>query len=178
MSQLLKRVREMTTFPAVDDATSNQSDIAKVRKYLDTDSWARERHPYLYSDFFRQEWWNRAWVVQEVAVSSRAVITVGENELEWSSALIVATLILLCGAIPAYISGDSGSSFSKIEGLRRMVQRGSPPSLSSLIATNRHESTDPRDQVYAFLGLAETFDGHEPYLNKTTQTQTRHLPFT
>ena len=45
-----------------------------------------------------------------------------------------------------------------IEALRLMIKKGFRPSISKLVAANRQAATDPRDLVYAFLGLAKERD--------------------
>ena len=76
----LNLLKEMVQFNA--DKMPSQSDIAKVRNYLDTDESAKEALSYLYSDLMTQAWWGRVWVIQEVAVSSRATVVIGDSELE------------------------------------------------------------------------------------------------
>ena len=163
--KVLKSVREMTTSVFNRDVEPSQSDITKVRKLLNTDSLARESLPYVYEDFLAQEWWGRAWVIQEVAISSRAMVVVGTDELEWSSMIDTFALVLLSGVNPRVgrllnsIHHNSILTSLTIHELRRMVEQASLPSLSTLVAANRHGSTDPRDQVYAYLGLAKSIDG-------------------
>ena len=161
---LLKSVKEMIQINgrSLDKSdVPSQSDLAKVRNYLDTDMSAKEALSYLYWDLLMQAWWGRVWVIQEVAVSSRASVVIGESELEWPSFRDAILNIIFCGAIPTQnASPRTGEVFSSffslwtIESLRKCVEQGSLPSISTLVAGNRQAATDPRDLVYAFLGLA------------------------
>ena len=164
---LLRFVNEMIPFNGSADGseTPSQSDIAKLGNYLDTDMSAKEGHSYLYRDLLMQVWWGRVWVIQEVAVSSRATVVIGESELEWSSVCHAIRTMIRAGVVPTQpgtaISRQGVSSinsFSNIEALRRIVRQGSLPSISTLVAANRQAATDPRDLVYAFLGLAKERD--------------------
>ena len=164
---LLRSVKEMTHVSESADGgrTLSQSDIAKVRNYLDTDMSAKEGLSFLFRDFLMQVWWGRVWVIQEVAVSSRTAVVLGESELEWSSVCDAIWTLVLTGAVPTQLGSpifrnelSSISSLSNIEALRRRVKQGSLPPISTLVASNRRAATDPRDLVYAFLGLAKERD--------------------
>ena len=164
---LLRSVKEMIQFNGSADGSEmpSQSDIAKVRNYLDTDTSAKESLSYLFRDLLMQAWWGRVWVIQEVAVSSRATVVIGESELEWSSLCDAIGIIVLTGAVPTQLGSpifrkefSSISSLSNIEALRRRVKQGSLPSISTLVAGNRQAATNPKDLVYAFLGLAQERD--------------------
>lgn len=164
---LLRSVNEMSPFNGSADGSEmpSQSDTANVRNYLDTDMSAKESLSHLFRDLLMQAWWGRVWVIQEVAVSSRATVIIGESELEWSSVCDAIGTIVLTGAVPTQLGSpifrkefSSISSLSNIEALRRRVKQGSLPSISTLVAGNRQAATDPRDLVYAFLGLAKERD--------------------
>ncbi|KAK0515386.1 hypothetical protein JMJ35_002765 [Cladonia borealis] len=164
---LLRSVKEMIHVnESVDGGeTPSQSDIAKVRNYLDTDMSTKESHSFLFRDFLMQPWWGRVWVTQEVAVSSRATVVIGESELEWSSVFNAIETIAKSGAVPSQVGSplyrkglSSMNSVWNIVELRRTVKQGFIPSISTLIAANRQAATDPRDHVYALLGLAKEND--------------------
>ena len=164
---LLRSVKEMTHFSESADGgrTLSQSDIARVRNYLDTDMSAKEGLSFLFRDFLMQAWWGRVWVIQEVAVSSRAAVVVGESEIEWSSVCDAIVTIGLSGAVPnqvdslVYMKGVSSiRTLGNIEVLRERLKQDSLPSVSTLVAASRQAATDPRDLVYALLGLAKEND--------------------
>ena len=164
---LLRSVKEMIEFDGSADGSEmpSQSDIAKVRNYLDADMSAKEALSYLFRDLLMLAWWGRVWVIQEVAVSSRATVVIGESELEWSSVCDAIGTIVCSGAVPTQLGSpifrkelSSISSLFNIEALRRLVKQGSLPAISTLVAGNRQAATDPRDLVYAFLGLAKERD--------------------
>lgn len=164
---LLRSVKEMIEFDGSADGSEmpSQSDIAKVRNYLDADMSAKEALSYLFRDLLMLAWWGRVWVIQEVAVSSKATVIIGESELEWSSVCDAIGTIVFSGAVPTQLGSpmfrkelSSINSLFNIEALRRLVRQGSLPAISTLVAGNRQAATDPRDLVYAFLGLAKERD--------------------
>ena len=166
-SNLLRSVIEMAEFDGSPGAseTLSQWDIARVGNYLKTDVLAKEGLPYLYHNLLMQVWWERVWVIQEVAVSSRATVIVGGSQFEWSSVFGAIMAIALSVASPVRpgsrfhdASIDNIHNLGKIEALRRRVEQGSLLSISTLVAGNRQAATDPRDLVYAFLGLAKECD--------------------
>ena len=161
----LNFLRSVDEMMSDEDEMPSQSDVAKVRNYLDTDMSAKEGLSYLYSDLLMQAWWRRVWVIQEVAVSSRASVVIGESELEWSSLFYAIKIIVTTGALPFERASPilnevlkSALSLSNIEALRKRIKQGSLPSISTLVAGNRQTATDPRDLVYAYLGLAKECD--------------------
>ena len=169
----------MTQWNDSEDASAmpSQSNIAKVRNYFDTDMSAKEALSYLICHLLMQAWWGRVWVIQEVAVSSKATVVIGDSELEWSSLCDAIRIIILAGALFTEGAPDIDKQLESmfglfnIEVLRERIKQGSLPSISTLVAGNRQTATDPRDLVYAFLGLAKECD--HPLLT-TIRTPTQH----
>ena len=165
---LLRSVKEMIEFDGSADGPS-QTDIAKVRNYFETEVSAKEGLSFLFRDFLMQPWWGRVWVIQEVAVSSRATVVIGESELEWSSVyhaigpIASDPIVVQLGSTRSLVKGlNSLTTIVNIEALRVRVKEGSLPPISTLVAANQSAATDPRDLVYAFLGLAK--ENEDPLL--------------
>ena len=167
---LLRSVKEVTQWGGFEaSGMPSQSGIVKVQNYLDTDMSAKKALPYLFRDLLMQAWWERVWVIQEVAVSSKATVIIGDSELEWSFLHDAISIIYFAGVLPTYIAMaetselesrelKSISSLANIAALRKSIKQGSLPSISTLVASSRQAATDPRDLVYAFLGLARECD--------------------
>lgn len=164
---LLIAVKDKITLNGIVNGSEapSQSDKAKVWRYLDTNPSAKAELLNLFRDLLVQKWWGRVWVIQEVAISSRATVVVGNSELEWSSLCNTIGTVVLSGAVRTQLDSpmfrdecSSISSLSNIEALRRMVEQGHFPSISILVAGNRQAATNPRSLVYAFLGLAKMND--------------------
>ena len=166
---LLKYVNEMVQPNGIMDRSEppSQSVLAKLWNYLSTDISAKEALSYLYCDLLMQAWWRRVWVIQEVAVSSKATVVIGDSEFDWPSLHDTISIIIMTGAQPTRFAsptvlGSSLRSLWNIEILRKCVEQGSLPSISTLVARSRQAATDPRDLIYAFLGLAR--ESNDPLL--------------
>ena len=157
---LLRHVNEMIQND--EDELPSQSDVVKVRNYLNTDTSAKGGLSHLCHNLLREAWWGRVWVIQEVAVSSRATVVIGESELEWPYLCHAIGTIMRSGVFPAQHTSlmdapeeQCAYSLIIIEALRLRAKQGSLLSISALVAGIRQAATDPRDLVYALLGLAK-----------------------
>jgi hypothetical protein len=107
-------------------------------------------------------WFNRIWVVQEIALPRVAVIQCGKYQLDWldmESALEIISRIgygyylgnLECGIL--YLS-----VYRRLhnENRDRVDMRKNSMKIESLLIENRwRQATEPVDMVYSLLGLAE-----------------------
>lgn len=95
---------------------------------------------------FARRYWSRIWVVQEVFLSKEAVVLIGSSTIPLSSILRKA----FKSYFPSWISLAQGSR------ARRISPLGNAESLSGLLsATSFCDATDPRDRVFALLGLVQ-----------------------
>lgn len=100
----------------------------------------------------KQEWFSRIWVLQEAALAKSAVITCGRGEVN-SRALVV---------MPSVLNIDCGegaqSRLDILPGLLRAKSwwaGGSGMDLLTLLRKfGRSKASDPRDVIYALLGLS------------------------
>ena len=115
--------------------------------------------------FFDQDWWRRVWVRQELAMSKKATVFCSEHSVDWEDVAAMAHWVSLFtqdldektkswGA--KHRSGAySGEDF---EDFRQTLQRGGSLDLQSMLIHARNcETTDPRDRVFAVLGMVEDF---------------------
>jgi hypothetical protein len=104
----------------------------------------------------RGEWFSRVWVVQEAALAKSAVIVSGDNAVN-SRALV---------AMPSILHVDSGEGTQArleiLPGRLREEARISGDVCKDLLTLlqkfGRSKSSDPRDVIYALLGLSS--DAH------------------
>lgn len=103
---------------------------------------------------YRRPWWQRIWVIQEVAVSTKTAVTVqyGRHTEEWQK---------LRGSWGSYfLRGElADHSLTKpyeiISSLKRTLWFGIPMRLTDLLEQFRFwKATDPRDKIYALIGLS------------------------
>ena len=121
---------------------------------------------YLLYCFYRQPWFTRVWIIQEVAVSTSAMVMYGKEEISWQK-LGLASALILAKALqndPGTESGyeehfyNSVSNASLIWGWSAANEvRNEEKTLAGLLdAARNFAATDPRDKIYALLGLVNT----------------------
>ena len=111
---------------------------------------------------FERAYFRRIWVVQELVVSSMAVVRCGSLTIRWEHVEYIARSLLATGWVgalkqvygvnvtPNFVQTISNcrASFAEVKGDRGI-------SLSLLLsATRRFQATDPRDKIIAVVGLA------------------------
>ncbi|KAF2001693.1 hypothetical protein P154DRAFT_158008 [Amniculicola lignicola CBS 123094] len=104
------------------------------------------------------EWWNRAWIVQEAtALDSTSVYLVCGSK--WASWKCFRTTLQI-GYSLAGVNQTMGTNFNqtmalRIDGFREQRECGDYLRLLEVLQHIRcYDSTDPRDKVYASLGMA------------------------
>ncbi|KAK8022021.1 hypothetical protein PG993_012788 [Apiospora rasikravindrae] len=115
---------------------------------------------------FRPDIWNRIWVVQELACAPRVVLMAGrEGRLEWDVVARFLAPLPPSDAFHRYV-GSHGSRLQREVGMllaklkrindqRTLTQKGERQGLLDVLARwSESASTDPRDRIYAVLGLA------------------------
>ncbi|PSS25238.1 hypothetical protein M430DRAFT_133506 [Amorphotheca resinae ATCC 22711] len=115
-------------------------------------------------------WWGRTWIIQEVALARNLVMVCGKRSLNWDSVVTPAVHSMVkhvnsccmgCVAQKDYqranrrLKSPLYQLMQNLDTIRRSIQRGSAPALLQLLKNYRdREATDPRDKVYALLGIA------------------------
>ena len=128
---------------------------------------------YLLHCFYRQPWFTRVWIIQEVAVSASALIMYGKEEISWQK-LGSASAIVLAKALqndPGSESGYEQHFYNSVSNAALIwgwssanVMRNEEKTLTGLLdAARNFVATDLRDKIYALLGL----------VNMTLQSETR-----
>lgn len=143
-------------------------------RYLDSQDQFRKKVPVWGSInlFFTKPWFSRVWVIQEVAVSqSEPLAYCGSRQVSWSRLQAGARHIIrdypgLMESVTKIPSPDMLSdrtSILRLEHYRSLMRSKKPPSIVDLLIENRvADSADPRDKLYALLGLSS--DGQDPAL--------------
>ncbi|KAF2109248.1 heterokaryon incompatibility protein-domain-containing protein [Lophiotrema nucula] len=113
------------------------------------------------ANFFSLPWFRRVWVLQEAFAHASITVRVGKHSLQWS-AVIVAALW------QSYRTRSYTSKFSNetsggylpelwLSLLHSRVPKGLP--ILELVCRARDfQATDPRDKVFALLGMANDLD--------------------
>jgi hypothetical protein len=131
---------------------------------------------------FRRQWFERAWIVQEVLMAKNLTVVCGEYILPWDIFIFMSATIECCRLLIA--QGNLFSAFGStdelidtkfargamllgskakrdevpavsIERWRRSYQNGNRiPTLAALSISRNQEATNPRDKVFCVLSFA------------------------
>ena len=105
-------------------------------------------------DFLAHPWFTRAWTLQEVLLARKAVLICGTRWIDWR---------LLFETIGPKGPLEALQKCTKIMQSEHGREEGQNPLKELLLASSMRYATDPRDKLYALLGLL-------------TQTSTRIRP--
>ncbi|MCJ1278068.1 hypothetical protein MMC21_005882 [Puttea exsequens] len=108
--------------------------------------------------FVNRSYWRRVWVIQEIALGSRALVLCGRSSTTWEA------MDVLLSAIDRHnlLEGDHGlDHLRNLSRSRSNVAQTKPIGLlQALYDSHASLATDPRDRVYALLGLAFDRDSY------------------
>jgi hypothetical protein len=109
----------------------------------------------------RMRWFQRAWVVQEVAVSSKATIFWGSSQYDWED--VIRALKFMCKANFPLAFIVTLENISTIDEERKFYRESESTLNGVLLRHQRCMATDPRDKIYSFCGLVKTSsENHTP----------------
>ena len=118
------------------------------------------------SDFLRRPWFQRVWVIQEVVRARMlTVFCDGRMAIDWQHLAFVLTIIKMNDRdvmvrviptdpqVPSFYP-DGLWNTSHTYAVRHLIKNGLPVTLqSALIGCRFFKSTNPRDMIYALLGI-------------------------
>jgi hypothetical protein len=102
--------------------------------------------------FFDGEYWKRVWIIQEITVASSVRVLYGDLDFSWDDvADVLSTLV----NSPAQVADRRELAASHLLKFREHFYDGNKPiSLFQAMAWTLHtKATDPRDKIFALLGL-------------------------
>ena len=123
---------------------------------------------------FRRRYWFRVWVVQEVTLGRDVSVYWGEHSISWNRLYAICENLkhLKEYLIRSFYPNDPTSVFSLLTGGPKsltLTKRSFPtppetqPSLLDLLYTHMSKhSTDPRDKIYALIGISNSLDTFGP----------------
>lgn len=112
---------------------------------------------------FRRSWYNRSWILQEVSASENLIVMCGSQSVPWTMFYFAAAYIFYRAGREPGLSPLKDSGYESLFRLcyflyiRTMSEesRRREAGLLRLLTQFRHcGATDPRDKVYALLGIA------------------------
>ncbi|ETN41540.1 uncharacterized protein HMPREF1541_03476 [Cyphellophora europaea CBS 101466] len=114
------------------------------------------------ADFYARPYWTRAWVIQEVAAARKSTIVYGELHLEWqdigwTTDWLIAQALRYDFKMPPLLELIKSDDPQRVGVMRDFSKPDSEDYYDTLLEALRAsrvlQATDPRDKVYAFLGL-------------------------
>ena len=108
------------------------------------------------SKIFSRPWFRRVWVIQEVALASRAVVCCGSHELPWEDLVKVSR----CQDGGQEIE-DAHNAVAAITKLQIDHKRGGSNLTKALFLSYNFQCNDSRDKIYAMFGLANKEQVHD-----------------
>jgi hypothetical protein len=130
----------------------------------------------------RRSWWRRAWIVQEgtIADPTRNILFCGSRRIDWTH--LRAALQITHHATHYRTSGMSVDFYDgmaiRLDGFRKDREAGCNISLLRVLRLIRaYDCEDPRDKIYAALGMAMDVDENDiiPDYEKPTSAVYRDI---
>ncbi|KAH7087852.1 heterokaryon incompatibility protein-domain-containing protein [Paraphoma chrysanthemicola] len=113
---------------------------------------------YILEDLVKADWWTRAWVVQEVCLASEKIIMCGQHEVAWKSFVTAVEFARLSDKFDFKIAGIAEDELDGFQSIIDMDNRLSEGNIAGqmlrlLTAMRPRLATNPRDKVFAIMGL-------------------------
>jgi hypothetical protein len=137
-----------------------------------------------FGEILRHPWFGRIWVIQEVAVGQPPLLVCGNRAVDWDALCFVVFKILENGFQHLARGSAANSSdpppnlphglpnLTVMQDARYLQQNGEHESLQlTLLGMYHFNATDPRDKIFAVLGLADDIDDEplRPNYEETTE---------
>jgi hypothetical protein len=145
----LKIFKHLSSTP---DDTGQAVSVIAFRKWVE-EEFDPDLLPTL-EYILRQSWFKRRWIIQEVALSKRAAIYYGCEEIPFSVFVNAITRLRRAGFFTATYENDVAESMATVETLRQSFGFR-PPILELLTIFSSHECLDDRDRIFAIQGLSQ-----------------------
>ena len=119
------------------------------------------------SRIFSRPYFRRSWIIQEVALARRAAVHCGPYVIDWDF-LATASSYQMAQATDAENVHDAHDAVAAITELNRHDHGRGNNLVDALFMSYHFNCTDPRDKVFAMLGLAQT-PGLKPDYNLSVE---------
>lgn len=169
-----QQIRKLMPVAPIDGASGGKDSEWVTSRLQFTSSTSPEWISF--RKLLRRPWFTRAWTYQELVLSRKAMIICGRHFVSWKSfSAVYGAIWTHSRPLPAgqaYLIDDSGIMQSMIFGVNMVhTKRESggrsigyeSHELCSLVRRLRpNGATDPRDKIYALLGVANDIDATTP----------------
>lgn len=120
------------------------------------------------SRLFQRKYFTRVWIIQEISLAKKVKLQCGGHLMDWDDLTIVSAFLTLTPwtrwicVKEGFTAYDADVVHHAVPNIIAAIRRISPESgihvlLHLLISARRFISSDPRDKVYALLGLVEDY---------------------
>ncbi|KAM0424974.1 hypothetical protein ACHAPT_009775 [Fusarium lateritium] len=107
------------------------------------------------ANIFRRPWWRRMWIIQEAVAAGELVVMLGRTVFPWEFLGDICRAIQLDEFTKHHHAPIIRScGYQKFTALDTFRQTGTMPLVYLLRCTRGYQATDPRDKLFALLGLA------------------------
>jgi hypothetical protein len=139
------------------------------------------------SALFSRDYWRRVWVIQEVNVAQNIVVHCGPHVMQWSDMIEIQGF--LCERFRTYLEDLSIKHLDLMDLVQSLLFRGPQSLLADRDPQNSRNldlfdammmhrlklSTDPRDKVYALVGLTTARDDPRFVIDYSLSTRQVYL---
>ena len=109
--------------------------------------------------FFNEEYWRRVWIIQEITVASTVMMLYGDFDFTWTKlASVLEALhkrsVQELGESDLDVSGNGIGASHLLKFREHWIDTNKPITLlQAMLWTLHTKATDPRDKIFALLGL-------------------------
>jgi len=158
MRQIYSRAEKVLAWVGSKPQTAPSSlsmAVFNLNTYHTTDEGPRQA----LKEFFNEEYWSRVWIIQEITVASTVVMLYGDLDFPWTE---LASALKEFLKYSAQERDESEIDVSEIEiGASHLlkfrehwIDTNKPITLlQAMLWTLHTKATDPRDKIFALLGL-------------------------
>ncbi|MCJ1251249.1 hypothetical protein MMC30_008480 [Trapelia coarctata] len=111
-----------------------------------------------FTELCSRKWWTRTWIVQEASLNQQVAIFCGNQGIEWKSLISNVFVSMELARYPGFqhLLGFGNGLAMRLDQVRIRVQSSQSDFklIEVLHVLRTYDHTDPRDKVYAGLGLA------------------------
>jgi hypothetical protein len=167
-------------------STLDLEDLKKTTPaQIGIDDWTSVR------ELFQRTWFTRVWIIQEVILAKTILVLCGSYSIKWED-IVKTSYRLTLTAWSRNIRHDQTNTESKkilpqssyaIPNVLRaqketMIEGHEQLLLYSLIRSRRFQASDPRDKVYALLGICGDNIKAKPYFNPVYENRSTEKSYT
>jgi hypothetical protein len=109
-------------------------------------------------DLFSRPYFGRLWIMQEICLSSKASILCGTHSLDWNTFYMAARLTYECEFVNKGRSVSAIGRINTLKALQVAVVHGRQNLGHIILGGSTFCATDPRDHVFAILGMLKESD--------------------